>query len=343
MKITRLIFAVSAVLIFISYLAYAQQSHPADEITPGTFTAGWYIFQGNLNFTNQPRNQITIVPTVLTPEHPEYSIFRIRNTSDTTNLIEFRKGGDIITKANLYAERIGIGLDPWQTPKYSLDIPNGDIEVKNISITGSETPNIGFQGETGYINTKPIGNISIGSGIWGNISNVIIGGKLICNDTVGIGTNNPSDNVGLDVKNSEPGSNRGQIIADTYLFRNATCFAFIPLSTAGWIDVCDDNMNINLRKSIAGKGINFLIPGGLSYSARMSIMSDGNVGINTTNPTARLDIAGLTGYNQLRVRTSYTPSGSADTNGSIGDIAWDDNYIYVKTNLGWKRATLISW
>lgn len=35
-----------------------------------------------------------------------------------------------------------------------------------------------------------------------------------------------------------------------------------------------------------------------------------------------------------------TPSSSADTQGSLRDIAADDNYIYVKTSAGWKRAAL---
>jgi len=43
------------------------------------------------------------------------------------------------------------------------------------------------------------------------------------------------------------------------------------------------------------------------------------------------------------MRTSYTPSGTSDTNGNVGDVAWDDNYIYVKTSAGWARAALSTW
>jgi len=66
----------------------------------------------------------------------------------------------------------------------------------------------------------------------------------------------------------------------------------------------------------------------------------GYVGINTDSPTSKLDIVGTQGYEQLRLRTSYTPTTSGDTNGEIGDISWDDNYIYVKTNSGWGRSSL---
>jgi hypothetical protein len=53
-----------------------------------------------------------------------------------------------------------------------------------------------------------------------------------------------------------------------------------------------------------------------------------------------LDVSGTTGYNQIRMRTSYTPTSSGDTNGNIGDIAWDNTYIYIKTNTGWGRTQL---
>lgn len=64
-----------------------------------------------------------------------------------------------------------------------------------------------------------------------------------------------------------------------------------------------------------------------------------------TTPTAQFDIqnnAG-TGYNQLRLETSYTPSGTSDTNGNVGDIAWNANYLYIKTAGGWKRRALSTW
>lgn len=35
-----------------------------------------------------------------------------------------------------------------------------------------------------------------------------------------------------------------------------------------------------------------------------------------------------------------TPTSSADTQGAVGDIASDDNYLYAKTSGGWKRAAL---
>jgi hypothetical protein len=72
------------------------------------------------------------------------------------------------------------------------------------------------------------------------------------------------------------------------------------------------------------------------------VLGDGsiNVGIGNSNPTSTLHIEGFYGYNQLRLVTSYTPTGSTDVNGSVGDTAWDGAFIYIKTTAGWKRAGL---
>lgn len=67
------------------------------------------------------------------------------------------------------------------------------------------------------------------------------------------------------------------------------------------------------------------------------------VGINVpvgVKPTAMLDINGFNGHSQLRLRTSYTPISTHDPNGNVGNFSWDDNYFYIKTSAGWKRAAL---
>jgi len=71
-----------------------------------------------------------------------------------------------------------------------------------------------------------------------------------------------------------------------------------------------------------------------------SFTGTANIGFNIATPTAKVDINGATGYNQLRLRTSYTPTSTADANGNTGDVTWDASFIYIKTGAGWKRATL---
>lgn len=68
-----------------------------------------------------------------------------------------------------------------------------------------------------------------------------------------------------------------------------------------------------------------------------------SIGVNTLTPTSLFDINGNNGYNQFRLRQSYTPTNSSDPNGNTGDISWDNNYIYIKTNLGWRRSSLTAF
>ena len=43
---------------------------------------------------------------------------------------------------------------------------------------------------------------------------------------------------------------------------------------------------------------------------------------------------------KLSITNNFTPSGTTDTNGSVGMITWDNNFLYVKTNIGWGRTIL---
>jgi hypothetical protein len=71
----------------------------------------------------------------------------------------------------------------------------------------------------------------------------------------------------------------------------------------------------------------------------LALKCNGNVGIGTTSPTAKLDNAGDT----YRQRVSRTPA-SASAAGNAGDQCWDANYIYICTATNtWKRAALTSW
>lgn len=90
----------------------------------------------------------------------------------------------------------------------------------------------------------------------------------------------------------------------------------------------------------------FVIGNGQSSSSRSNalvMLKNGNTAIGHSSPTSLLDLQSTNGYQQLRLRTSYTPTGTADTNGNVGDVCWDGNYIYIKTSSGWKRAALSTW
>jgi hypothetical protein len=39
-------------------------------------------------------------------------------------------------------------------------------------------------------------------------------------------------------------------------------------------------------------------------------------------------------------KSEQTPTTSSDSVGEVGSITWDNNYVYVKTELGWGRSSL---
>ena len=66
---------------------------------------------------------------------------------------------------------------------------------------------------------------------------------------------------------------------------------------------------------------------------------NGQVGIGTEDPQSALDIQG----DGIRIRESRTPA-SSKAPGNPGDIAWDENYIYVCVAKDtWKRTALSTW
>jgi hypothetical protein len=64
---------------------------------------------------------------------------------------------------------------------------------------------------------------------------------------------------------------------------------------------------------------------------------------NNSTPTSTIDVTNPNGYSQFRMRTTYTPTSTSDTNGNVGDFSWDGNYFYIKTPDGWKRSALMTF
>jgi len=98
----------------------------------------------------------------------------------------------------------------------------------------------------------------------------------------------------------------------------------------------------------------------------MAIMG-GKVGIGTTTPSYILDVSGdsdivaqfsgrvkgadainddefvTKGQVTSSIPTLYTPYGTSDPYGNVGDTAWDSSYFYMKTSEGWKRSKMETW
>lgn len=77
----------------------------------------------------------------------------------------------------------------------------------------------------------------------------------------------------------------------------------------------------------------------LTGTSAVVITSEAQVGINTTAPSALLDIAGDT----VRIRAPKTP-GSATAACLRGEVSWDANHVYVCVDQNtWRRAALSAW
>ncbi len=119
-------------------------------------------------------------------------------------------------------------------------------------------------------------------------------------------------------------------------------FNLSALSTTNWLQIGGGSSIANTATYISF----YTAPDNITLTGEERIRIDGygNMGFRLTSGiTDLVDINGTNGYSQLRLRTSFTPTGTSDSRGETGDVAWDDNYIYVKTSAGWKRAALNTW
>lgn len=211
---------------------------------------------------------------------------------------------DLVTQTN--ATRLGLNTN---TPQYTFDFYTYNRAAR-FYFDDSSNPNL-YQ-------------IVLSGG-----SNSLVGHSAYSSGSYGIqfgirGTSNTTyDAVGA------PG--------DAYIFANT-------LSNGLNIVTKDGGSNLDYIRFYLGTTVS-----GASYQPHIHINGSGTtkgfigIGQGNTAPTSLVDISGSTGYSQLRLRSSYTPTGTADTNGNTGQINWDTSYVYVKTVSGWKRALITSW
>jgi hypothetical protein len=173
---------------------------------------------------------------------------------------------------------------------------------------------------------------------------------LNLNGYTGIGTTNPisalhigADSGNADLTFSGGGSTRNIIVES--VFGPGSPLNIIagggsgPGAPGGTVSLLGGD-------SASSDGGNVIITGGSGATAGNILISStgaGNVAIgSTSNPISKLEITG-DGLSQFRLVTTGTPTSTNDTSGNIGDVAWDRDFLYIKTDFGggqWGRIPL---
>lgn len=178
---------------------------------------------------------------------------------------------------------------------------NSNISASNYAFNFSSFLNGGSSGGTGTGSVKIDHDVTLGASNDSPISRLLITGDF---DSSAGGT---STLTGLTISNNViAGSN-------SYTAINAT------------------SGNV----TFGGTGATKLHSG--TTAQRPGTPVQGQVRANTDNDT----FEGYDGTKWQALSTkAYTPTSTADSYGSEGDITYDDDYIYIKTSAGWKRSAL---
>lgn len=244
--------------------------------------------------------------------------------------------------SSCYSQKVGVGSVSF-VPLNMLDV-NGNMVIGSYAGSSAAPANsLAISGNIGIGTTNVTDQVSIGSsstnhlGFYDGSGN--LGASMYQN-----GTNFTIDMPGA---STDAGAN---FISFTHTDPNKVFFGDDGTNTY----IGSTKTKFSLFASSTG-------PSRLSGAGRNILIFQGStlfMGIGQQNPTSKVHVGANLAYDpnpnpnggtlffgcqQLRLRTTYTPTGSADANGNVGDTAWDDNYFYIKTSVGWKRAALAAY
>lgn len=227
-----------------------------------------------------------------------------------------------VSRAKDYVGNLVTGAIPFleATGQKKYDAPNLYWNDNKKLGIGTSTPTSlpGWSGSTVHIyDAAGLPSLNLSSGVNANVGIALEGSTR----------GNLWSNNGLDLTFSRSGSSSPFRIRSNYTGSAFTIFQISPT----------DNIPTWYNTS------SYKLPSGTD--AQRPVGQVGFIRHNTTTSQFEVVRSGTTWEKILTgsVSYQYTPTSTADTAGTAGDISFDNSYIYVKTSSGWLRSSLSSF
>lgn len=247
--------------------------------------------------------------------------------------LDARSAPNQIVPAN---RTMGVGTDAIKGVATALDVTAVGHEALVALTTGHNNTAIGSRAlrtvSVGTFNTA-IGQAALGTATAGG--STAVGGNALFAQTTG-------------AYNTAIGMDAGYRVAGDVAKGTTTASYQVAI---GYRAGCDATASyavaIGSSAVASGYGSTAIGAGAVASGAgSVAIGRDNTSGVATAS--AVNEIALGTALHTVKIAgrlnvAQRTPTGSADTQGAVGDITSDADYLYVKTAAGWKRAALTAW
>lgn len=272
---------------------------------------------GSTDLQGAYNNDATGVADIITSSAAKTLLVKAGNGFDSTSLFNVQNaGGTSVFNVDTTNQRVGIGT---AGPGYKLDVQSNQTGPRSSQLALRGATNTNMKLEAGIDSTNRTGYLNaLEEGVaWGNL--VLQSGA----GNVGIGTTAPGTK--LDVAGNVRAGNADTVIGThpsyptsySAFFRQGTDYSLLTDGSTTFLNAPAAGGDILFR---AGNADKVKIQG-----------STGNVGIGTTAPGAKLDVAGdarvsgTASVNQLR----QYGNGSSNLHIDAGQVTGQDNSLYL--------------